>query len=226
MCQRRCARGDVTVVDSSRFSDVRRYDEVDSTNRVAADLARAGAPDGLVVFADHQTAGRGRRVRTWDSRPGTALLVSVILRPVPPLVTLAAGVAAAEACEAVAGARVALKWPNDLLAHDGKKLGGVLCELVDGAVVVGLGVNLAWAPSGASCLGADRDALLAAWLDALEESGDVLGRYRARCLTLGRRVRVGGPVTTVDGLATDVDDQGRLVVDGRKIDVGDVVHLR
>lgn len=212
----------------TRFSDVRRFDQVDSTNRVAADLARAGAPDGVVVVARHQTGGRGRRGRTWESRPGSALLVSALLRPAPPLASLAAGVAAAEACQAVAGTPVVLKWPNDLLTGDGRKLGGVLTELVDGTAVVGLGVNLGWAPPGAARLGAgvEPDALLDAWLGALDRPGDVLGRYRDRCSTVGRRVRVDLPGSTVEGFATGVDDLGRLVVDGREIDVGDVVHLR
>ena len=78
----------------------RWFAEVDSTNRVAADLVRAGAGDGLVIGADHQTAGRGRRGRTWESPAGASLLVSVVLRPVPPLVTLAAGLAASDACRA------------------------------------------------------------------------------------------------------------------------------
>ena len=215
-------------VPETRFSDVRWFAEVDSTNRVAADLVRAGAPDGVVVVADHQTAGRGRGGRTWESRPGAALLASAVLRPAPALVSFAAGVAAVDACERVAGTPAALKWPNDVLSEDGRKLGGILCELVDGAAVVGLGVNLRWAPPGASCLGRDvgRDALLRAWLDALDTGGDVLDRYRRRCSTLGRRVRVEGPAGTLHGVATDVDGEGRLVVGGRKIDVGDVIHLR
>lgn len=210
-----------------RFADVRWYEEVDSTNRVAGDLARAGAPDGIVVLADHQTAGRGRRGRTWESRPGGALLVSVILRPAPALVTLGAGVAAAEACEAVAGVSVGLKWPNDLLL-DGAKLGGILTELVAAAAVVGLGVNLAWAPAGAARLGrgVGRDDLLEAFLARLDAPGDVLARYRARCTTLGRTVRVELSDRTVEGLATDVDETGRLLVDGTAIAAGDVVHLR
>ena len=216
------------AVPETPFSDVRRFAEVDSTNRVAADLVRSGAPDGVVVVADHQNAGRGRRGRTWESRPGTALLVSAVLRPPPALVTLAAGVAAAEACEAVAAVPVRLKWPNDLVTEEGAKLGGILSELVDGAVVVGLGVNLTWAPPGAARLGpgVDRDRLLYAWLEALDRQDDVLSRYRERCATLGRRVRVEGPATTVEGVATDVDEEGRLVVDGRKFHVGDAVHLK
>ncbi len=213
----------------SRFVDVRWFAEVDSTNRIAAELARAGAPDGLVVGADHQTAGRGRRGRTWESRPGGSLLVSVVLRPVPPLVTLAAGVAAAEACAAV-GVPARLKWPNDVMG-DGGKLGGILSELVGDAVVVGLGLNLAWAPPGAACLGAgvDPDVLLGAWLaalDGLDAPGDVLARYRRLCSTLGRQVRVEMPGGATEGVAEDVDEAGRLVVDGRPMSAGDVVHLR
>ena len=210
-----------------RFADVRWFAELDSTNRLAAELARAGAPDGVVVGADHQTAGRGRRGRSWDSRPGASLLVSVILRPSPALVTLAAGVAAAQACQVVAGVDVGLKWPNDLLL-DGAKLGGILSELVGDAAVVGLGLNLAWAPDGAAMLGpgVDREVLLDAYLDGLASPGDVLDRYRERCTTLGRRVRVELPEGAVEGVATGVDDDGRLLVDDRPIAAGDVVHLR
>jgi len=210
-----------------RFADVRWFSEVDSTNRVAADLVRGGAGDGLVVVADHQTAGRGRRGRSWESRPGSSLLASVILRPVPGLVTLAAGLAAAEACEAVAGVAALLKWPNDVMGPKGK-LGGILSEVVGDAVVVGVGLNLGWAPPGAAHMGVgvDRDALLQAWLAGLDGPADILARYRERCATLGRPVRVELPSGTVEGVADDVDEQGRLVVGGRPITAGDVVHLR
>ena len=211
----------------SRFSAVRWFAEADSTTRLAAELVRGGAGDGLVVGADHQTAGRGRRGRIWESRPGSSLLVSVVLRPVPELVTLAAGLAAAEACEAVAGVPVELKWPNDVIGAGGK-LGGILCELVGDAAVVGLGLNLGWAPPGAACLGTDvdRQALLEVWLSRLDAAADVLTRYRSRCATLGRRVRVELPAETLEGVAEEVDEAGRLVVDGRRINAGDVVHLR
>jgi len=214
-------------VTRSRFSDVRWFDELDSTNRVAAELARSGAADGLVVGADHQTAGRGRRGRTWESRPGASLLVSVVRRPAPDLVTLAAGVAAAEACEAVAAVPVHLKWPNDVMSAGGK-LGGILSELVGEAVVIGLGLNLGWAPPGAARLGpnVDRGRLLEAWLSGLDDPPDVLARYRARCSTLGHRVRVELAGERVEGTAHDVDAQGRLMVDGRVFSAGDVVHLR
>lgn len=207
-----------------RFADIRWFAELDSTNRVAADLARAGAPDGVVVGADHQTAGRGRRGRSWESRPGASLLVSVILRPAPALVTLAAGVAAAEAC---APKEVGLKWPNDLMLGDAK-LGGILSELVGDAAIVGLGLNLSWAPAGAARLGPDfdKEALLDAYLTGLDTAGDVLTRYRSRCTTLGRRVRISVPGGTVEGVADDVDEVGRLLVDGRAVAAGDVLHVR
>jgi BirA family biotin operon repressor/biotin-[acetyl-CoA-carboxylase] ligase len=210
-----------------RFSDVRWFAEVGSTNRVAAELAGDGAADGLVVGADQQTAGRGRRGRTWESRPGSSLLVSVVLRPVPALVTLAAGLAAAEACDEVAGVRTSLKWPNDVLV-DEAKVGGILSEVVGDAVVVGLGLNLDWAPEGAACLGpgVDRDRLLPVYLAGLDDPVDVLGRYRSRCATLGRRVRVELPDGSLEGVAAAVDGEGRLVVDGRRISAGDVIHLR
>src|SRR5579871_523576 len=98
-------------------------------------VARA-MPVGTVVVADHQTAGRGRLDRSWEAPPSTALLASFVVR-FHPLASLAAGVAAAEAC----GPEVRLKWPNDLLVQ-GRKLGGVLAEAHDGKAILGVGINL------------------------------------------------------------------------------------
>ncbi len=111
---------------------MRRFPELGSTNAHLLELARRGAPDGVVVVADHQTAGRGRLGRQWASPPGASLLASVLRRPhLPPqrlhLVALAVAVAAGDACEAVAGFRPELKWPNDLVAGH-RKLAGVLAE--------------------------------------------------------------------------------------------------
>lgn len=217
---------------NARFADIRWLAEVASTNDVLVALARGGAPDGLVVVADHQTAGRGRRGRTWEAPAGSSLLASVLLRPAPPLVTLAAGLAAADACAEVAGVEVALKWPNDLLLAGGGKLGGILAEAVGGAAVVGLGLNVDWGgaplPAGAASLGrpVDRRALLDAWLRGLDQPGDVLARYRERCSTIGRRVRVQLVDGVLEGVATAVEGDGRLVVGGRPVAAGDVVHLR
>ena len=128
------------------------YEEtVDSTNRVAMEFARCGAPEGTVVLADRQTAGRGRLQRSWQSPPGCNLYLSVILRPaIPPhdaaQITLLAGVAVAEAISTVCPGRVGIKWPNDLLIG-GRKVCGILTETRMAAggidsVIVGVGLNV------------------------------------------------------------------------------------
>src|SRR5713226_6457422 len=122
---------------------------VTSTQDVAREL-----PIGSVVVANHQTAGRGRLTHSWEAPPGTALLVSFVLQP-NPLLSLAAGVAAAEAC----GPGVRLKWPNDLLLKGGK-VGGILVEASASKAVCGIGINLTWAPKGAATLGEPRDQVL------------------------------------------------------------------
>ena len=224
---------------------VRWVDEVDSTNRVLMEEARGGAEAGAVLVADHQTAGRGRLGRSWTAPPGASLLVSVLLRPAGSVdqayrLTMAAGLAAATAAEEVAGVRPDLKWPNDLVVDD-RKLAGLLAESVLSGrtlevVVVGMGMNVAWAPEGAACLGAgvDRrqvlDAFLASFATELADLDGVPGRYRSRCSTIGRRVRVELPDGSVEGTAVDVGPDGRLEVDvagsRRSFAVGDVVHLR
>src|SRR5258706_11154582 len=103
------------------------------------DVART-LPIGSVVMADYQTHGRGRLSHRWESPPGSALLVSFVLNP-NPLLSLAAGVAAAEAC----GRGVRLKWPNDLLL-DNRKVGGILFEASPPPAVCGIRVNLSSAP--------------------------------------------------------------------------------
>ena len=242
---------------STRFGDVRWFAEVGSTNSVLAELARAGAPEGVVVGADHQTAGRGRLGRRWEAPPGSSLLFSVLLRPhLPadraPLLALLMAVAAAEACEEVAGVEPLLKWPNDLVVEDGK-LGGILGESLPAAagpaVVIGTGLNVeaghplvpgAVALESLSGRRVERDALLVSvlcHLDARYRALDhpdgcerLLEDYRARSDTLGRHVLVQLSTTTVEGRAVDVTPAGHLVVasEGRRqvVVTGDVVHLR
>ncbi len=125
--------------------------QVTSTNDVMQQALLDGCAHGCAVYADEQTAGRGRHGRSWHSPPGTNLYLSVALRgqqwrPVMSLLPLAAGVAAVEAIERECGVQVGIKWPNDLLV-DGRKLGGILCEAVSDrsgiiGVVVGIGVNV------------------------------------------------------------------------------------
>jgi BirA family biotin operon repressor/biotin-[acetyl-CoA-carboxylase] ligase len=149
----------------TRFGTVRRFTELDSTNRYLLDQARAGAPEGMAAVADYQSAGRGRLARRWEAPPGSNLLTSVLLRPVLPvedlhLCTVAVALAAADACERGAAVTPELKWPNDLMVR-GRKLGGILAEALPAApaapgapggspaapaVVVGLGLNVRWPP--------------------------------------------------------------------------------
>lgn len=224
-----------------RSFDVRRFETIDSTNTWVLEQARGGAPEGLVAVADHQTAGRGRLGRVWEAPAGANLLMTVLLRP--PVVSYRSlacvALAARDSCSSVAGVTAGLKWPNDLLVADGSKLAGVLAETDGaGAVAVGIGLNVAWAPPGAARLGegASRDdvldALLASlgdWLDRPEAA--VASAYRAACVTLGRLVRVDlVDGESFEGVAADVDDDGRLLVEVnaclRTVDVADVVHLR
>lgn len=234
-----------------RTHDVRWFDSLDSTNRYALDEARRGAPDGLVVVADFQTAGRGRRGRGWVAPPGASLLVSVLMRPsLPPertpLVSMACGLAMAEAVGRVAGFTPALKWPNDLIVGD-RKLAGILAERDGDVVVVGVGVNVEWhdfppeiAESATACnleagRAIDRRALLEAFLAGLDsryaDFAAITGEYRSRLATLGRRVRVERSDDVLVGRAVGVGDAGQLLVEDQRGDVvevhvGDVVHLR
>jgi BirA family transcriptional regulator, biotin operon repressor / biotin---[acetyl-CoA-carboxylase] ligase len=121
---------------------------IDSTNERAKQLAEGGAPGGLVVTAEEQTAGRGRRGHDWFAPPGSALLYSALLRPfsshASPLLPLAVPVAVCEAAEAVAPVRCQLKWPNDVWI-DERKVAGILVEARpdDGWAVIGVGLNVA-----------------------------------------------------------------------------------
>jgi BirA family biotin operon repressor/biotin-[acetyl-CoA-carboxylase] ligase len=258
----------------TRFVDVRRFDSIDSTNRYLLDEARAGALEGVVAVADHQTAGRGRLGRSWEAPPGANLLLSVLLRPeLDPgqrhLATTAVALAAVDAIADRPGAgeedaAVGIKWPNDLVAPDGRKLAGVLAEAdlaagPDGApppVVVGIGINVNWPAHDdelpSELRGAavslrqlsghpeDREALLDALLAALGPRTAALatvggrarlaGDLRARCTTIGSRVRVDLAGDSFEGTAVAVTDDGHLTVDvdgsTRTVVAGDVVHVR
>jgi len=129
------------------WREIQVTERTGSTNADCGERAVAGAPEGIVVAAEEQTAGRGRLGRSWVSPPRAALTFSVLLRPagVPPVrrgwLPLLAGVAAARAVRRVSGLDTRLKWPNDLLIGPGK-LAGILAEQSGDAVVVGIGVNV------------------------------------------------------------------------------------
>jgi BirA family biotin operon repressor/biotin-[acetyl-CoA-carboxylase] ligase len=229
---------------------IRRFADIDSTNRYLLDEARRGAAAGLVAVADHQSAGRGRFDRRWEAPPGSSLLVSVLLRPAQlrdgsHRAVMATGLALAVAVEEVAGFSPGLKWPNDLVVGD-RKLAGLLAEREGEALVIGAGCNVEWesfppelAGTATACNveaghSVDRDLLLdeflarlAVELDALDE---VPARYRARLTTLGCHVRVERVHDSLEGDAVDVTDDGALVVrvddTFELVTAGDVIHLR
>ena len=213
---------------------------VAATGSTNADLLARGGPEGQVLVAEEQTAGRGRMGRSWVSEPGAALTFSVLLRPVAVPASrlgwlpLLAGVAVATAVRSAARVPATLKWPNDVLAGD-RKLAGILAEQSDGAIVIGTGLNVATpaaalpVPAATSLLveGSDvaREPLLAEilrrferWYAAFREDPDpsrtgLLDEYRTLCATLGRPVRVELPGNRqLAGLAEDVDADGRLLV--------------
>ena len=214
------------------------YEEVPSTNDVAASLAERRAAEGCVVAANAQSAGRGRHGRSWVSPAGAGLYVSVVLRPgrhAVPALTIAAGVAVADGIQAASGLDPALKWPNDVYAGD-RKLAGVLAEAADGMayVVLGFGINVrpaTYPPAIAARVTSledelgrvvDRGLLLVECLSALARryealqggrTGEVIDAWRARAArTLGRRVRWDAGGATFDGVAEDIDERGALVV--------------
>lgn len=227
------------------------HETIGSTN----DRARSLASDGhrnVVVAADAQTSGRGRRDREWASPPG-GIWMSIVLDPAlppnhRPVLTLAAAVATVRAIEET-GVRVGVKWPNDVLVRDTEeKLAGILTEAApaddgDAWVVIGIGINAnvdrPHLPPGATSLHATvgevhrRDIVhrLLRELDALRhDPTHVLEAWRAISLTLDRNVRIDTPTTRIEGRALDVELPGSLVVateEGRvRVDAGDCEHLR
>lgn len=233
--------------------------ETGSTNTDLIARAATGADiAGAVLVAEYQAAGKGRNGRQWAAAPRAQLTVSAAVdaADVAPgswgWLPLATGVAVVDAVSSVTGVDSGLKWPNDVLAKDGRKLAGILAEVASPqqTIVVGIGLNvtLTAAEVGESTavslleLGAtstDRNELLIRLLDELARrvsqwrSGDpqLAADYRARSVTIGQRVRGILPGDReVTGIATDVDDEGRLSIGTESgavtVAAGDVVHLR
>ena len=204
--------------------------EVESCESTQA-LLDASMPEGALAVADFQTAGRGRLGHSWEAPPGSAILCSVLLKPPPgrrlPQLSLVAGVAVADALELLTDLAAQIKWPNDVMLRR-RKVSGILAEASDGAVVLGIGVNVnqtreQLSPAGGLAPDADRTGVgpdrgarrdarraghryeewLAGGLDAVYEG---LG---PRDFLRGRQVRVDG----TGGTAVRIDRQGRLEID-------------
>jgi BirA family biotin operon repressor/biotin-[acetyl-CoA-carboxylase] ligase len=220
---------------------VHAFETVDSTQSVLATLAQGGAPEGTVVTAAHQTAGRGRHGHQWWDAPGAALLCSILLRPpIPaaraPQLSLVAGLAVAEALDEAAGVPARIRWPNDVLI-DGRKVSGILPDAASGAdsavayVLLGIGINVnqdvfptdleTLATSLYLATGQRREAgdLLRPLMGALEQRYNTwldTGFASLRDDWRRRSSTVGQRMATpsgAEGVAIDVDDDGALLVD-------------
>lgn len=236
--ERLCLRPDVPPLT------VRWFDTVPSTMDLVADAADAGHPAGLVVLAEQQTAGRGRRGRDWTSPPSAGLYFSYLARPTRhvELLTLAAGVGVVEGIAATTGFRAELKWPNDVMVGS-RKLAGVLAEgrgigTTTAAVIVGVGLNIATAaypPDVAARAIAletelgrpvDRYELFASVLERLAacfslleqgRSGDILQAWRAASPSAtGTRVAWSEGGADREGTTAGIDDSGALLVRTRE----------
>ncbi|MBI1374038.1 MAG: biotin--[acetyl-CoA-carboxylase] ligase [Phycisphaera sp.] len=228
---------------------VRVYQQTTSTQQVARQLVEINAAPhhGTVVAADHQAAGRGRRGRQWFAPPGAALLTTVIADPrgaSADRLVLASCCALAEAVESLTDARVQVRWPNDLLI-DGDKLAGILVEAVNGAALIGVGVNVSVDPADlpradgdravhATSLAArgyavDRLRLLDRLLDRLDHAlyhadDELLRRYwYERSCLLQQRVTVDSDGTRLTGRVIDLDPRDGLLLE---VERGPVVTLR
>ena len=209
-----------------------------STQHEARRLIEEGfAGLGDAIVADEQTAGKGRFGRAWVS-PSGGLYATVILAS-DPLLSLHAGLALVHVLRH-AGVFAELKWPNDLLV-EGLKIAGILVEAIGELSLVGIGLNLTSAPLDTATYvtryseDSDRDEwarrIASALVERTKASFD-MDAYREACVTLGQRVRLenAGDSPSIEGIALDVDDLGRLIVmtasGKRAIASGECSHLR
>jgi len=234
-----------------RFGKPYRYEpECESTQLL---LLGSGLPEGAAAVTDYQTGGRGRLGRRWEAPCRSSLLISVMLHPPPerhlPELSLVAALAASEAIEGATGLTAQIKWPNDVMLNR-RKVAGILSELSDGAVVVGIGINVnqtkdelplessteAGSLRTLTGTGHDRAQLLGSLLFRLERIydgwrhgglDDLYGEIGARDFLRGRRITFDGEVATASQILRD----GRLqIVTGshetRAIESGDVLFER
>ena len=215
------------------------YDTLSSTMDEARRLAEADAPEGTVVIAEEQTAGRGRFNRAWVSPRGQNLSFSVVLRPTPtqlPYVNMAAALAVSGVVASVTGLAPAIKWPNDVRI-EGRKISGILIETSMEAdavahAIVGIGVNVNFDPSRFPEIASiatsifretgtetERTHVLKLLLEQLDDlyrdvkgGRSLRGDWAAQLETLGRDVQVRWRDEVFEGHAKAVDEQGNLLL--------------
>lgn len=210
-------------------------EEVDSTNDEVKRLGIAGAADGMIVIADKQTAGRGRRGAAWVSPPGEALAFSLLVRPTEPMalwprLALASGLAVAEALEAH-GVIAGIKWPNDVWVG-GRKICGVLVEAAGNFAIIGIGVNvnIAGFPEALADTATslrletgqplDRAEVLASILRRLDHRRHQIGAgypalldaVRTRCVLTGKRIRLVAADGPREGFCEGIGPGGELLL--------------
>jgi len=222
--------------------EIIHMDEVDSTNRMAKDLAIRGVPEGALVIAEKQTRGRGRMDRDWFSPPGGGIYMTIVLRPsLPPAeapkITLLTGVALAESLREISRIEARIKWPNDIVIK-GKKLAGILTELsaeIDAInfVLIGIGVNVNTGEFPESVQETatsllietgqhfSRAPLVRDFLSRFEAFYDeskgrgfdgIIRRWNGLTDTVGRKVRIDAVGREYTGEALRVDTDGALII--------------
>ena len=216
------------------------YDNLDSTNTTAYELAHKIKEEGFIVLAEKQNKGKGRMSRHWSSPRGGGIYMSVVLRPgitpfQAPTITLMAAVSLAQAIRSTTTARASIKWPNDIIAEN-KKIAGILTEMEAGPdrvkfIVLGIGINvntkLSELPQTASSIAhiagnaVSRQALLIDLIDKLEHNYKIISRlgfseirlqWKNLSATLGKRVRASCMHRTIEGTAVDIDSDGALKI--------------
>jgi BirA family transcriptional regulator, biotin operon repressor / biotin---[acetyl-CoA-carboxylase] ligase len=212
----------VTPLDTTRIGrEVVYFRTIDSTMTAASGLGV-----GAVVVAEEQTAGQGRHGHAWHSEPFAGIYCSIVMQP-SPVLTLALGLAAVEAIETATGIVCDLRWPNDLMLG-GRKVAGILVQLVEGLAVAGIGINVNHAalPDELDATSLrmhagrefSREEVLGALLEAVGrytalDSDSVLRLFaRASSYAFGRRVRVEQPGGTIEGTTAGLDPAGFLIV--------------
>jgi BirA family biotin operon repressor/biotin-[acetyl-CoA-carboxylase] ligase len=230
---------DVEFVRQSWRQPVSYFATLDSTMLEAARLAEAGCAHGTVVIADEQTAGQGRHGRRWHSEPGAGLYASIVLRPdlrpdSLPVLTLALGLAAADAIADTSGLKCDLRWPNDVML-EGRKVAGILVQLLDSVAIAGIGINVnhvafpkeiaeeATSLRIVSNRLYSREQLLVTLLEAVERNCGVLagedGRQkilmmfsRRSSYARNKRVTVEQGHSRVEGTTAGLDPSGFLIL--------------